>query len=118
MIDRIGQNQRMSMAVSWPLSGRMVALAGQVADNRDDDVAAQTRNVLAKIDRLLDEAGVSRKDIVTAYIWLSDIATFDDMNAVWDAWVAQGSAPARACVEAKLAHPSLKVEIQVYAVKA
>jgi hypothetical protein len=56
MIERIGQNHRMSMAVSWPLSGRMVALAGQVADNRDDGVAAQTRNVLDKIDRLLGEA--------------------------------------------------------------
>lgn len=118
MINRIAQNQRMSMAVSWPLSGRMVALAGQVADNRDGDVTAQTRNVLAKIDKLLEEAGVTREDIVTANIWLSDIASFDEMNAVWDAWVVQGSTPARACVEAKLAHPSLKVEIQVHAVKA
>ena len=118
MIDRIKQNQRMSMAVSWPLSGRMVALAGQVADNRDGDVAEQTHDILAKTDGLLEEAGVARSDIVTAYIWLSDISTFDEMNAVWDAWVAPGSAPARACVEAKLAHPSLKVEIQVYAVKA
>jgi enamine deaminase RidA (YjgF/YER057c/UK114 family) len=118
MIERIEQNQRMSMAVSWPLSGRMVALAGQVADNRDEGVAAQTRNVLDKIDRLLGEAGVSRQDIVTAYIWLSDISGFNEMNEVWDAWVAPGSAPARACVEAKLAHPSLRVEIQVYAVKA
>lgn len=117
MIDRIEQNQRMSMAVSWPLSGRMVALAGQVADNRDEGVAAQTANVLAKVDRLLSEAGVTRSDIVTAYIWLADISGFAEMNEVWDAWIVPGSAPARACVEARLAHPSLKVEIQVYAVK-
>lgn len=118
MIERFQSNQRMSMAVSWPLSGHMVAVAGQVADDRTADTAGQTRDILAKIDALLAAAGTSKVDIVTAYIWLSDIATFDEMNAVWDGWVAPGSAPARACVEAKLADPSLRVEIQVYAVKA
>lgn len=118
MIERIDQNQRMSMAVSWPLTGRMVVLAGQVADNRDGDTAAQTANILDKIDGLLAKAGCGREDIVSAYIWLSDIGTFDQMNAVWDAWVAPGAAPARACVEARLAFPTLKVEIQVTAVKA
>lgn len=118
MIERFQSNQRMSMAVSWPLNGHMVAVAGQVADDRTADTAGQTRDILAKIDALLAAAGTSKTDIVTAYIWLSDIATFDEMNAVWDAWVAPGSAPARACVEAKLADPSLRVEIQVYAVKA
>lgn len=116
MIERIAQNARMSMAVSWPLTGRMVALAGQVADNRDGDVAAQTADILEKIDALLARAGAARKDIVTATIWLSDIATFDEMNRVWDAWVVPGATPARACVEARLAHPSLRVEIQVHAV--
>lgn len=116
MIERIEPNARMSMAVSWPLTGRMVALSGQVADNRDGDVAAQTANILDKIDTLLVSAGVERKDIVTATIWLSDIDTFDQMNRVWDAWVVPGATPARACVEARLAHPSLKVEIQVHAV--
>ncbi|RWR27102.1 RidA family protein [Sinirhodobacter populi] len=118
MIERIEPNARMSMAVSWPLNGRMVVLSGQVADDRDGDVAAQTADILAKIDALLTKAGVGRKDIVSATIWLSDIATFDEMNAVWDAWVVPGSTPARACVEARLAHPSLRVEIQVHAVTA
>lgn len=118
MIERIQPNQRMSMVVTWPLTGRMIALSGQVADNRDEGVAAQTQNILAKIDALLAEAGADKTDIVSASIWLSDISTFDEMNAVWDAWVAPGAAPARACVEARLAHPTLKVEIQVFAVKA
>ena len=95
----------------------MVALAGQVADNRDEGVGAQTRNVLEKIDRLLGEAGVGREDIVTAYIWLADISGFDEMNEVWDAWVAPGHTPARATVEAKLAHPEFTVEIVVVAAR-
>ena len=118
MIDRIEPNPRMSMAVSWPLSGRMVALAGQVADNRDGSVGEQTANILAKIDRLLALAGAGKQQVVTATIWLSDISTFNEMNAVWDAWVPAGQAPARATVEARLAAPDLKVEIQVHAVIA
>lgn len=118
MIERLQQNQRMSMIVKWPLSGQMIALSGQVPDNHDAGVTDQTANVLAKIDRLLAEAGVTKQDITSAQIWLSDITTFDEMNAAWDAWVAPGYAPARACVEGRLAHPSLKVEIQVFAVKA
>ena len=118
MIQRFQSNPRMSMAVSWPMTGRMVAVAGQVANDRTADLAGQTRDILSKIDALLAEAGTSKADIVTAYIWLADISGFDEMNAVWDAWVAPGSSPARACVEAKLADPSLLVEIQVYAVTA
>lgn len=118
MIERLQQNARMSMIVKWPLTGEMIALAGQVPNDRDADVAGQTADVLAKIDALLAEAGASKQDITSAQIWLSDISTFDQMNAVWDAWVAPGHAPARACVEARLAHPSIKVEIQVFALKA
>ncbi len=118
MIQRLKSNARMSQVVTFPLTGSMVILAGQVADNRSLDVAGQTRDVLSKIDGLLAEAGVTKSEIVSAYVWLTDIATFDEMNAVWDAWVAPGHTPARACVEAKLADPNLKVEIQVYAVKA
>ncbi|RWY37384.1 RidA family protein [Falsigemmobacter intermedius] len=118
MIERFAQNQRMSGAVSWPLSGRMIVTAGQVADNLDGTTAEQTANVLAKIDALLAEAGASKADVVSATIWLSDMAEFQEMNGIWDAWVAPGAAPARATVEAKLALPQFKVEIQVHAVVA
>lgn len=77
--------------------------------------ADQTRNVLERIDGLLAEAGSSREHILSATIWLADISTFDEMNAVWDAWVPAGSAPARATVEAKLAAPKYGVEIGIIA---
>ncbi|MCX5571367.1 MULTISPECIES: RidA family protein [Kaistia] len=118
MINRLHQNQRMSGVVTWPANGSMVVVSGQVADDRSLDVAGQTADVLAKIDRLLADAGVSKADALYAYIWLPDIGDFDAMNSVWDKWIVPGSAPARACVEAKLADPALKVEIQVFAHKA
>lgn len=118
MIERLHTGTRMSQVVTFPLSGRLVVLAGQVADNRTLDVAGQTADVLAKIERLLADAGVGKKDIVSANIWLTDISTFDEMNAVWDAWVPAGHAPARACVESRLADPNLKIEVQVHALKA
>jgi len=94
-----------------------VYLAGQVAlDAPGTSVAEQTRSVLSRIDELLSEAGSDRSKLPTANIWLSDIATFDEMNSVWDAWVADGNPPARACVEAKLlADPAYAVEIMVTA---
>ena len=67
------------------------------------------------MDALLAEAGTDRNHILQAIIWLSDMAGFAEMNAVWDAWVPQGHAPARACGEAKLARDILKVEIIVTA---
>lgn len=118
MIVRQNSNARMSQIITFPLSGDLVILAGQVADNREADLKGQTADILAKIDGLLSEAGTDKTKVVSAYIWLSDVvAGFDDMNSVWDKWVAAGHAPARACVEAKLADPRLLVEIQVIAVK-
>ena len=61
------------------------------------------------------EAGSSREQILQAIVWVADMADFAEMNAVWDAWVPQGHAPARACGEAKLARPELKVEVIVTA---
>lgn len=117
MIIRHHGNQRMSAIVEFPLRGTQIVLAGQVADDPSGDVQEQTRNVLEKIDRYLAEAHADKTSIVYAYIWLPDIADFDRMNTVWDAWVPAGHAPARACVEARLANPDLKVEIQVVAIK-
>ncbi len=118
MIERHHTNARMSMIVTYPLSGQMIRLAGLVADNRSADVAGQTAEILGKIDGFLAEAGVTRAEIVSAWIWLADMATFEQMNAVWDAWVPPGHGPVRACVGAALAQPDILVEIQVQAVKA
>jgi len=111
-ITRLRTNQRMSQSV---IHGDTVYLAGQVSDA--DGVGAQTRGILASIDGLLSESGSDKSKVLMATIWLSDIGTFDEMNAEWDAWVPEGHAPARACVESKLAGPQFLVEIRVVAAR-
>jgi enamine deaminase RidA (YjgF/YER057c/UK114 family) len=111
-IQRIAPGPRMSMAV---VHNGTAYLAGQVADDTSADVAGQTQQILAKIDSFLAQAGTDKTRILSANIWLSDIATFGEMNSVWDKWVAQGNTPARATVEARLATPAYKVEIAVIA---
>ena len=113
-IQRIKGGPRMSMAV---VHGNTVYVAGQVADDPNADVGGQTKQILGKIDALLAEAGTDKTRILSANIWLRDISTFAQMNAVWDAWVPQGNTPARATVEAKLATPAFKVEIAVIAAR-
>ena len=111
-IKRIESGQRMSQAV---IAGNTVWLAGQVAEP-GKPAADQTRSILAQIDTLLKKAGTDKTKIVSAQIWLADMADFAAMNEVWDAWVPQGHAPARATGESKLATPDYKVEIIVTAV--
>jgi enamine deaminase RidA (YjgF/YER057c/UK114 family) len=111
-IQRYEVGPRMSQAVVY---GGVVHLAGIVADDLVPSVADQTRQILAKIDRLLAMAGSDKTRILKASIWLSDIRRFDELNAVWDAWVPQGNTPARATVEARLAGPGYLVEIMVEA---
>lgn len=112
-IERIESGTRMSKAV---VHGGVVYLAGQVAQAAaQGSVTEQTKDILGIIDALLTKAGTDKTKLLTANIWLPDIGTFGEMNAVWDAWLAPGCAPARATVEAKLAAPNLKVEIAVTA---
>jgi len=112
-IKRIESSARMSQAV---VANGFVFLAGQVAtDPSTADVEVQTRQVLAEIDRLLALAGSSKQKILTATIYLSDVASFADMNRAWEAWVPADAKPARATVEAALVAPQYKVEIQVTA---
>ena len=105
-IRRFETGKRMSQAAAH---GATVYVAGQVADGAT--VADQTRAILAAIDRLLHAAGSDKTKILSATIYLADIAAFAEMNSVWDAWVPQGHTPARATVEARLAAPQYKVEI-------
>lgn len=113
-IQRLKVGPRLCQAV---VHGDTVYLAGIVADHPVPEVAAQTGQILDQIDKLLAEAGTDKTKILTATIWLSDIRFYDEMNSVWDKWVPQGNAPARACVESKLAHPKYFVEIRVVAAK-
>lgn len=112
MINRIGTAKRMSQAV---VHGNVVYLAGQVAADTSGDVRQQTAQVLNTIDRLLTEAGSSRAVILQAQIWLANMEDFQAMNDVWDEWVPQGHAPARATVQANLARPDFLIEIAVVA---
>lgn len=113
-ITRHHTNDRMSQCV---VHGGTIYLAGQVG-TKGDSVADQTKSCLKQIDDLLAEQGVDKTRILQTTIWLADMADFAEMNTVWDAWVAPGHTPARACGEAKLAHPELTVEVLVIAAAA
>jgi enamine deaminase RidA (YjgF/YER057c/UK114 family) len=90
----------------------LVFLGGQTADDRSQDIKGQTAQVLAKMDKALAEAGTDRTRILSAQIWLKDIARdFAGMNEVWDAWVAPETAPARATAQCEMASPQLLIEI-------
>lgn len=110
MIERAETSRRMSKIVKH---NGIVYLCGQVGDG--NTVADQTRDCLSRVADLLASAGSSPERMLQVIIWLADMQDFDEMNAVWDAWVPEGHAPARACGEARLASPDLKVEIIVTA---
>ncbi|WP_136682917.1 RidA family protein [Falsirhodobacter xinxiangensis] len=110
-INRIECGKRMSEAV---IHNGVIWLAGQVG-RPGRSVSDQTRDCLAEIDRILALAGSNKTRILSAQVWLADIASFDEMNAVWDEWVPQGHTPARATGEARLATPDYLVEIIVTA---
>jgi len=113
-IERLHSGPRMSQAV---IHNKTIYLAGQVAeDAAGKSVADQTRNILSRIDALLAESKSDKRNLLSATIWLTDMASFPDMNRVWDAWVAPGATPARATVESvRLAAPEYAVEIAVIA---
>ena len=113
-IKRHHTNTRMSQIVEH---GEVIYLAGQVG-TAGADGATQTQDCLDKVDALLAEVGSDKTRILQSTIWLADMADFAAMNAVWDAWVPEGNAPARACGESKLATPEYLVEVLVIAAKA
>jgi enamine deaminase RidA (YjgF/YER057c/UK114 family) len=114
-IERIDIGPRMSQAV---IHGNTVYLAGQVAsDAPGKSVTEQTKNILDRIDALLVKTGTDKSKVLSTTIWLADISTFAEMNAVWDSWILPGHTPARATVEAKLASPDFTVEIAMVLAK-
>ena len=114
-IERHEIGPRMSKAV---IHGDTVYLAGIVADSpKGKSVAEQTKNILSQIDGFLALAGTDKTKLLSANIWITDMANFPEMNSVWDSWVSAGNTPARATVEAKLASPDYKVEIMVVAAR-
>jgi enamine deaminase RidA (YjgF/YER057c/UK114 family) len=112
-IIHIDRGPRLTQAI---VHGDTVYLAGQVCEAVT--VAAQTRAVLAQIEDLLARAGSSKNHLLAAMVWLSDIADFDEMNSVWDAWIADVPAPTRATGQVKLPNPAHRIEIIITAAKA
>ena len=114
-IQRIHTNDRMSQIV---IHGDTIYLSGQVASGAPDGtVTEQTKDILSRIEGYLAEAGSDKSRLLSATLWITDMADFAEMNAVWDSWVANGETPCRACVESKLASNKYKVEIMVIAAK-
>ncbi|WP_076415601.1 RidA family protein [Shewanella sp. UCD-KL12] len=111
-IERQETKARMSRIVKH---NGTIYLCGQVCKDATQGITEQTATMLEKVDELLIQAGSDREHILSATIYVSDMKYFADMNAVWDAWVPEGHAPARACVEAKMAREALLVEISVVA---
>jgi enamine deaminase RidA (YjgF/YER057c/UK114 family) len=109
-IKRIESGSRVSHAV---IHNGVVYVGGVLSSGAS--VREQTKNVLQGIDTTLERAGTDKSKLLSATVWLTDIATFDEMNRVWDAWVSPGNTPARACIEAKLLKPEFRVEISVIA---
>ena len=111
-IERMETKARMSRIVKH---NGTIYLCGQVCKDANKGITEQTSSMLEKVDELLEQAGSDREHLLSATIYVSDMKYFADMNAVWDAWVPEGHAPARACVEAKMARDVLLVEISVVA---
>ena len=109
-ITRTELSTRMSQTV---VHGDTVYLAGQVGNG--DSVAAQTKDMLSEVDRLLASVGSDKSRILSATIWMADMTQVDGMNAVWDAWIDPANPPARACVESRLVAPEFLVEVMIIA---
>ena len=115
LITRFDTNAR-SSAIVVHKGGGVVYLSGQVAADSSEGIEEQTKSTLARVDALLEQAGTSKERILSATIYLRDIERdFAHMNGVWNDWVPVGHAPARACVEARMARASLLVEVTVEA---
>ncbi|MCQ4270395.1 RidA family protein [Pseudomonas kuykendallii] len=114
-IQRLRTEKRFSEIV---IHNGTVYLAGQLADDYAGDIRAQTRETLANIDRFLAEASSDKSKILSVTIYLKDMADYAGLNLEWDAWVAEGATPARACVEAALYDPRVRVEMSVIAAQA
>ena len=114
-IQRIETGPRMSQVV---VHDNRVYLAGIVANKMaGESVTRQTHEILSIIDGYLAKAGTDKSKLLTATIYITDMKTFAEMNAVWDAWVSPGNTPARATVEVRLAAPLFHVEIMMTAAK-
>ena len=109
-IQRHGTTRRYSDSVVHQGTVYLVEVPGV-----EGDIATQTASLLASVDKLLVEAGSDKSKLLMVTVYLVDLADYNGMNAVWDAWVPEGCAPTRACVQARLANPGWRVEMAITA---
>lgn len=114
MIERLETGARMSRIVKH---NGTIYLCGQVCKDATQGIKEQTETMLEKVETLLEQAGSDKEHMLSATLYIKDMKDFAEMNAVWDNWVPEGHAPARACVEASMARDVLLVEISVIAVE-
>lgn len=112
MIERIETGARMSRIVKH---NGTVYLCGQVAEDASRGIKEQTQSMLAKVQTLLEQAGSDKRHILSATLYIKTMKDFAEMNEVWDSWVPEGCAPARACVEAAMAREALLIEVSIVA---
>lgn len=111
-IERYETKQRMSKAV---IHNGVAYLCGQVAKDRTKGIKEQTISMLENVQEILEAVGSNKNNILSATIYLKEMSDFVAMNEIWDNWVEEGFAPARACVEAKMSSTELLVEVSVVA---
>ena len=112
-IERFGTTRRYSDVV---VHGKTVYLV-EVPQTLDADISTQTREVLASVEQLLEKAGSDKSRLLQVSLYLREMADYEAMNAVWDEWVPEGTAPSRACVEARLANPGWRIEAVITAAR-
>lgn len=111
-IERHDSGTRMSRAV---IHNNVAYLCGQVPADETVGIREQTASTLKKVESLLAEIGSDKSKLLSVTVYVRDMKDFAVMNEVWDAWIESGMAPARACVEARMARPSLLVEMSCIA---
>lgn len=111
-IIRKSSTQRVSKVV---IHNDTVYLSGQVALDVSEDVAGQSKSVLANVDNYLSEAGTDKSKILSALIHLKDRNDAGTFNEIWNAWLPQGCAPARTCVQAQMLRDVVLVEVSIVA---
>ena len=106
-IQRYGTTRRYSHMVAHNSTIYLV----EVPANLDADITAQTENLLASVEQQLIEAHSDKSRLLMVTIYLADMADYDAMNVVWENWLPEGSAPVRACLQAKLSSPQYRIEL-------
>jgi len=112
-VQRYGIGPRFSQAVAY---GDLIFMAAQIADDTNLDIGDQTKQVLRKLDLILQQAGSDKTKLLKVDLWLANINDFDAMNIVWDEWVSAQNTPARVTVEARLV-PGYLIEATAVAVR-